>query len=93
MALATSCNDGNCIGQCKIKTEILGSSRHISRKNVNEIFSIAQEKGLTYQSVKDLLEDEVYELIYPDKYKRMTDNLYTLPDYSHIHSEHKRVGG
>ena len=24
MALATSCNDGNCIGQCKIKTEILG---------------------------------------------------------------------
>lgn len=34
------------------RTEI-ASSRHISRKNVNEIFSIAQEKGLTYQSVKD----------------------------------------
>lgn len=73
------------------RTEI-ASSRHISRKNVNEIFSIAQEKGLTYQSVKALSEDEVYELIYPDKYKRMTDNLYTLPDYSHIHSELKRVG-
>ena len=73
------------------RTEI-ASSRHISRKNVNEIFSIAQEKGLTYKSVKALSEDEVYELIYPDKYKRMTDNLYTLPDYSHIHSELKRVG-
>lgn len=36
------------------RTEI-ASSRHISRKNVNEIFSIAQEKGLTYQSVKDLI--------------------------------------
>lgn len=36
------------------RTEI-ASSRHISRKNVNEIFSIAQEKGLTYQSVKALL--------------------------------------
>lgn len=35
------------------RTEI-ASSRHISRKNVNEIFSIAQEKGLTYHSVKAL---------------------------------------
>ena len=73
------------------RTEI-ATSRHISRKNVNEIFSIAEKRGITYQSVKAMSEDDVYELIFPDKFKRMTENLYTLPDYSRTHSELKRVG-
>ncbi len=69
----------------------ISSSRHISRRNVNEVFKRAQEMGITYSNVSNKTEDEVYKLIYPNKFVD-DEIIYSQPDYSLVHSELKRVG-
>ena len=49
------------------RTEI-AASRHISRRLVNEVCTIAQQQNLSYRDVITKSEDEVYKLIYPHKY-------------------------
>ena len=69
----------------------IASTRNMSRSSVSDVFHIADEKQIRYEDVKDMSEDEVYQLFYPDKYSDLSQ-LYQLPDYEHIHSELKKVG-
>ena len=47
----------------------IASTRHISRNSVSEVFRIADEKGIHYADVRNLGENEVYRIIYPDKHQ------------------------
>lgn len=68
----------------------IAATRHMSKHSVSDVINIAKEKGIIYAKVKDLSEDEVYRMIFPDKFA--VETLYEQPDYEYVHQELKRVG-
>lgn len=68
----------------------IAATRHMSKHSVSDVINIAKEKGITYAQVKELPEEEVYRLIFPDKYA--IETLYEQPDYEYVHQELKRIG-
>ncbi len=68
----------------------IASSRHMSMGSVCEVFDIAAERGITRDRIKDMPEDEVYRLFYPDKHRH--GSAFTEPDWDRIHKEMARVG-
>lgn len=68
----------------------IASTRHISRNSVSEVFRIADEKGIHYADVRNLGENEVYRIIYPDKHQE--EVMFEAPDYEYIHKELKKPG-
>ena len=70
--------------------QAIASTRHISRNSVSEVFRIADEKEIHYADVRNLGEDEVYRLIYPDKHQE--EVMFADPDYEYIHRELKKSG-
>lgn len=66
------------------------SSRHVSSHTVSEVKQIAEQRNITYQDIKNMSEDEVYNLFFPDRHQ--LENLYEQPDYEYVHSELKRTG-
>ena len=68
----------------------ISNGHHISKKSVNEVLSIAAEEGISFEDVKDMPDNEVYQRFYPDKYAAET--LYQQPDYTYVHEELRRVG-
>ncbi len=62
-------------------------SRNMGKHSVSEVLKILKELGITAPSIKDLSEEEVYKLIFPNKYQ--VEYIYELPDYEHVHSELK----
>ena len=64
--------------------------RTISGNSVSEVFRIADEKEIHYADVRNLGEDEVYLLIYPDK--QQEEVMFAAPDYEYIHRELKKPG-
>lgn len=68
----------------------IAATRHMSKHSVSDVINIAREKDITYEKVNHLSEDEVYRMIFPDKFT--VENLYEQPDYEYVHQELKRVG-
>ena len=68
----------------------IASTRHISRHSVSDVFNIADEKGIRYSDIRNLEEQEVYRLFYPEKFANET--MYGDPDYEHVHQELKKMG-
>ena len=68
----------------------IASSRHMSRHSVSDVLQIADEKGITYDSVRSLPEEDVYRLFYPDKH--IQEVMYETVDYDYVHSELKKTG-
>ena len=56
----------------------IASTRHISRHSVSDVFNIADEKGIRYSDIRNLEEQEVYRLFYPEKFANET--MYGDPD-------------
>jgi len=46
----------------------IASSRHISRRSVNEVFKRAQELALKYSDIENKSDDDVYRIIFPNKF-------------------------
>ncbi len=65
-------------------------SRNMGKNSVGDVLRIAKEKGLTAELIKDFSDDEVYQLIFPQKYQ--VEHLYEKPDYDYVHSELKKTG-
>lgn len=42
------------------------SSRHVSSLTVSEVKQIAEQLNITCQAIKNMSEDEVYHLFFPD---------------------------
>ena len=65
-------------------------SRHMSKSSVSDVFQIAQELNISYESVKDMRPEEVYNLFYPDKHVHET--LFQEPNYEYVHGELSKIG-
>lgn len=68
----------------------IATTRHMSKHSVSDVINIAREKEITYEKVKHLSEDEIYRMIFPDKFA--IESLYEQPDYEYVHQELKRIG-
>jgi len=68
----------------------IAKSRHMSKSSVNDVFQIAQGLNVSYESIKDMRPEEVYNLFYPDKHVHET--LFQAPNYEYIHGELSKVG-
>lgn len=68
----------------------IAASRHASKHSVGDVFRIADEKGITYDSVAALSPGEVYQMFFPDRHS--VETLYEHPDYGYVHKELMRVG-
>jgi len=62
----------------------------MAKKSVIEVFDAADELGIGWDDVKDLDDDEVYRIIFPDRYS--TPSIYEQPDWESVHKELGRVG-
>lgn len=69
----------------------IASTRNMSRTSVSEVIHIADEKQIRYDDIKDMSEEEVYQMFFPDKYTDLKQ-MYDLPNYEHVHLELKKVG-
>lgn len=66
------------------------ATRHFAKKSVSVVLKIKREKGFRYDDLKDMNDDALYQLFFPDKLT--TVQIYQLPDYDYVHQELKRVG-
>ena len=57
----------------------------MSRNSVSDVFHIADAKGISYCDIKNLEEEEVYRMFYPDKHA--AENMCQDPDYNYVHEE------
>ncbi len=68
----------------------IAQSRHMSKSSVSDVFRIAQERSISFEEMRKLQPEEVYELFYPDKHA--SESIYKQPDYDYIHSELSKIG-
>lgn len=68
----------------------IAQTRHMSMESVCEVFNLADERSITWQQVKDMDEDAVYRLFYPDKQAR--ESVFEEPDWPSVHKEMAKVG-
>ena len=68
----------------------IAKTRHMSMESVCEVFDIAAERGIAWADVKDVPEDEVYRLFYPDRHVR--ESVFDEPDWDYVHKEMAKVG-
>ena len=73
-----------------LSQNIISKTRHIAKSSVSDVLSIAKEKQIFYDDIKDKSDDEVYRLFYPDKFA--VETMYKTPDYEYTHNELKRIG-
>jgi transposase len=62
----------------------------MSRRSVDEVLMFAKEHNIS--SVTELSDDELYNLFFPERFQRLSENFFTLPDYTKVQTELKRVG-
>ena len=67
----------------------IARTRHMSHSSISTVMRIAKEKNITYESIKDINDDELYKMFFPEKLT--TEDIYELPDYEYVHNELKRV--
>ena len=68
----------------------IARTRHMSRTSVSTVARIAREKAISYEDIRDLNDDVVYRMFFPEK--MLTEDMYELPDYEYVHKELRRVG-
>lgn len=68
----------------------IASTRHMSKNSVSEVMHISQERCIHFSDVRNLDEQEVYRMFFPEKHA--VENMYRDPDYEYIHKELKKVG-
>lgn len=68
----------------------IASTRHMSKNSVGSVIHLSNELGITYDDIRELDDDAVYRMFFPDKFA--VETLYEQPDYPYVHSELKKVG-
>jgi len=68
----------------------IARSRHMSKSSVSDVFQIAHELNISYESIKDMKPEKVYNLFYPDKH--VNETLFQEPNYEYIHGELSKLG-
>lgn len=62
----------------------------ISRNSVAEVLNTAKVLGLSWKEIERKEENEIYRLLFPNKFNLTTE--YGPIDYDYVHSELKSVG-
>ncbi|MEG0153506.1 MAG: IS21 family transposase [Clostridium sp.] len=73
-----------------LSQNVIAKTRHISKRSITDVLTIARERQIFYDDIKNKSDSEVYQLFYPDKFA--TETMFKLPDYSYVHNELKRTG-
>jgi len=68
----------------------IAKTRRMSMESVCDVFDIADERGITWEQVEGITDDEVYRLFYPDKHVR--ESVFEEPDWGYVHKEMAKVG-
>lgn len=61
-----------------------------SRNTVSEVKELCKQHGIEWNNVKDMSDDQLYEILYPSKFKKNTH--YEPVDYGYVHAELKKIG-
>lgn len=68
----------------------IARSTGMSKQSVCDVFDVAEEQGITYDAVRDMPDDEVYRLVFPDRNNH--EPSYCSPDWEHVHRELAKTG-
>jgi transposase len=68
----------------------IASTRHMSKHSVSDVMHISKERNISFSDVRNLDEQEIYRMFFPDK--NLVENLYHDPNYEYVHKELKKVG-
>ena len=63
----------------------IARSTGMSKQSVCDVFDVAEEQGIAYDAVRDMPDDEVYCLVFPDRNNH--EPAYCSPDWEHVHRE------
>ena len=61
-----------------------------SRNTVAEVMERCRHQGKTWDDVRGMTDEQLYDCLYPDRFQRRSD--YVKVDYAYVHSELKKVG-
>jgi len=61
-----------------------------SRNTVSEVKELCRQYGKSWDEIKDMTDDQLYDILFPRKFKRTTN--YVPVDYSYVHAELKKTG-
>lgn len=73
-----------------LSRRMIAKTRRMSMESVCEVFDIAAERNIGWESVRDLADDEVYRLFYPERHVR--ESVFEEPDWEYVHKKMARVG-
>ncbi len=68
----------------------IARTHHMSKSSVSEVFSIAQERQISFSALENLSHEECYRLFFPDR--EQPETTYSQPDYAAVHRELPRTG-
>ncbi len=68
----------------------IAKSNKMAKKSVCSVFDRADELGIGYDDVADKDDDEVYRLVFPEKFR--TERIFEQLDWDCVHEELGRVG-
>ena len=69
---------------------VIASTQGISRNSVAEVLNAADAISRSWDELKDLTEDNVYELLFPGRSEH--ESVFSQPDWSTVHKELAKVG-
>lgn len=61
-----------------------------SRNTVSEVRELCRKHGKTWDDIKMMTDEQLYDILYPYKFKRVRN--YAPIDYAYVHSELKKTG-
>ena len=67
----------------------IARTRHMSKTSVSTVVNIAKERSISFEDIRDLNDDVIYRMFFPEK--MLTEDMYELPDYEYVHKELRRV--
>ena len=68
----------------------IAATRHMSMRSVCEVFDVADERGIGWEDVGGLDDEEVYRLLFPGRNEH--ESPFDEPDWDYVHRELARVG-
>jgi len=63
----------------------IASTRYMSRDSVSDVLRIAARYGIRFEDVKEIDDEAVYRMFYPEKHT--VETMYKDPDYEYVHNE------
>lgn len=68
----------------------IARTHHMSKTSVSEVFSIAQERQISFAELEEHSNEECYRMFFPDK--QVTEAVFEQPDYAAVHQDLPRTG-